>query len=41
MFQSVDHHMLSLFGRGAIALDENDYSTASDFLQRFLRRMSP
>jgi ATP/maltotriose-dependent transcriptional regulator MalT len=41
LFQRVDSHVLSILGRGAIALDEGEAGTAVDYAQRFLRRMPP
>jgi ATP/maltotriose-dependent transcriptional regulator MalT len=41
LFQQVEGRSLSLLGRGAIALDRGDATTAADLLERFLRRTPP
>jgi LuxR family maltose regulon positive regulatory protein len=38
LFARVESRSLSLLGRGAIALDRGDATTATDLLERFLRR---
>lgn len=39
LFMNVEHHILSLHGRGLMALDRGDAPTALEFAQRFLRRV--
>ena len=39
LFHSAETPVLSLLGRSAMALDENDVATAADYAQRFLRRI--
>jgi LuxR family maltose regulon positive regulatory protein len=41
LFARVESRSLSLLGRGAIALDRGDATTAADLLERFLRRTPP